>query len=268
MGAATDEPVREHFLDRITELLFDKGLLLWIGLLVPIGVAAAYFYAFGSSGCCDQGTWGQFGDFFGGALNPLLAYFSLLALALTLREQRRLIEETRQVAVREELQRLIASTCETVEGHFGAAYRPGVTREGDSVYSIADICRNMSADDANLFDPRHLFGPTVPLNLRSAPRMRSAADRFLRLVRLCAEYLNQGGSSTVVQAYVGDYGYEAVVFHALWPTTVLLEHLELVGLQQMVPRAKVLAAKFADADACHEAERTQAPPIEVQRQAD
>lgn len=89
----TPESSGSRALDRVTEWLFDRGWLLWIGVGIPIVVGAVYAFTFIEKGCCSTSAWGEFGDFFGGTLNPLLAYFSLVALALTLREQRRLTIE-------------------------------------------------------------------------------------------------------------------------------------------------------------------------------
>jgi hypothetical protein len=49
-----------------------------------ISVVIAYFWIFGSnSSTGTQQTWGEFGDFIGGTLNPLFSFLSLIALVLT-----------------------------------------------------------------------------------------------------------------------------------------------------------------------------------------
>ncbi len=58
-----------------------------IAFLVVVGVAGRYISVFSTSVLVDQEKWGQFGDYFGGVLNPILSFFALLGLMLTLRSQ-------------------------------------------------------------------------------------------------------------------------------------------------------------------------------------
>jgi hypothetical protein len=62
-------------------------ILLLIG--VPLGFGAILFLVYCSrfpGGLSDQqGVWGQFGDFFGGTLNPVIALATLIAVAASLR---------------------------------------------------------------------------------------------------------------------------------------------------------------------------------------
>ena len=88
----------------------------------------------------------------------------------------------------------------------------------------------------------------------------------MRLIGVCAEYLKQGGSPTVVKAYVGGYEYQAALFHALWPKSIHISHLEMLGFEDLVPRAQGLAAKFADADNRHAVERALAVEVGVAAQ--
>jgi len=68
---------------------FDKTLFVItsIALLVIICVAGRYISVFSASVLVDQEKWGQFGDYFGGVLNPILSFFALLGLLFTLRAQ-------------------------------------------------------------------------------------------------------------------------------------------------------------------------------------
>jgi len=65
--------------------------LLVIAVLLAIAVILAvsinYFSSFPSIRSTDQAVWGQFGDYFGGVLNPLLSFFALVGLMVTLRSQ-------------------------------------------------------------------------------------------------------------------------------------------------------------------------------------
>ncbi len=66
-------------------------LLVIFGAAVALIVSAFAFYAayFPGPIAADHGRWGEFGDFLGGALNPILGFLSLLALLMTLAIQNR-----------------------------------------------------------------------------------------------------------------------------------------------------------------------------------
>lgn len=70
---------------------FDRSILAILTFAAIGGGTALGFYIdkFGgnfSNITDDLGKWGQTGDFFGGILNPLLSFLSLLALVITLRQ--------------------------------------------------------------------------------------------------------------------------------------------------------------------------------------
>lgn len=56
-------------------------------LLVVLTVAGYYISVFSMHVLADQEKWGQFGDYFGGVLNPILSFFAFIALLVTLRAQ-------------------------------------------------------------------------------------------------------------------------------------------------------------------------------------
>lgn len=78
----------------------DSALLLkWLILIVAIAstcLGAAFFtylLFFGSQGfSSSQETWGQFGDFLGGTVNPLMSFLALIAIVLTIILQSKQIE--------------------------------------------------------------------------------------------------------------------------------------------------------------------------------
>lgn len=78
---------------------FYVAILVLAGLLIT-GAGAAYAWRFGpASGWSwggDQNAWGTFGDFFGGIVNPALAFVGLLALLYTIHLQLRELGYTRK----------------------------------------------------------------------------------------------------------------------------------------------------------------------------
>lgn len=57
--------------------------LLWcaglFALFVILCVAGKYVSVFSTHILNDQEKWGQFGDYFGGVLNPILSFFAFVA---------------------------------------------------------------------------------------------------------------------------------------------------------------------------------------------
>ncbi|MGU9856999.1 hypothetical protein [Pseudomonas sp. LF245] len=56
-----------------------------------------YFSSFSAVKSSDQAIWGQFGDYFGGVLNPLLSFMALVGLLFNLRSQQ---EESKKASLR------------------------------------------------------------------------------------------------------------------------------------------------------------------------
>lgn len=61
------------------------GLVL-LGSLIGI-ILTLYFYRFHAALSLDSATWGQFGDYVGGVINPILGFFSFITLLLALQVQ-------------------------------------------------------------------------------------------------------------------------------------------------------------------------------------
>lgn len=60
---------------------------VFLVLLVIVVVAGMYISVFSTNILSEQDKWGQFGDYFGGVLNPILSFFAFVALLVTLRVQ-------------------------------------------------------------------------------------------------------------------------------------------------------------------------------------
>lgn len=94
--------------DRLARHLGPVLLLIGaIGLIAAIVTIATYANHFPGPISAEHAHWGTFGDFFGGSLNPILAFLGLIALLLTLLVQSRELELSRQelAASREQLKR-------------------------------------------------------------------------------------------------------------------------------------------------------------------
>jgi hypothetical protein len=66
--------------------------LLGIAAIALITVVWWYVHNFGPAPSGSQEIWGQFGDFLGGTLNPILGFLSLVAIVMTLAVQSRQLD--------------------------------------------------------------------------------------------------------------------------------------------------------------------------------
>ncbi len=78
---------------QLTKVL--SWLLMVAATLICVAFLA-YFQHFHSGFSFDQSVWGQFGDFLGGTINPILSFLSLLALVFTVALQARQLEIARE----------------------------------------------------------------------------------------------------------------------------------------------------------------------------
>lgn len=70
------------------------GFLAFMAIVI---VVYRYTTVFTTNVMADREAWGQFGDYFGGVLNPLLSFAAFITLLITLRAQ--LVSETKSEAV-------------------------------------------------------------------------------------------------------------------------------------------------------------------------
>lgn len=71
----------------------------WILIAASLSMIAtivAYMVVHKSSGIGGPEAWGSFGDYFGGMLNPLIAFLALVAIVLSLKYQRATLDEAKK----------------------------------------------------------------------------------------------------------------------------------------------------------------------------
>ncbi|HVR53055.1 MAG TPA: hypothetical protein VMS38_25250 [Pseudorhodoferax sp.] len=117
-------------LENRIELMNSARLFKWLSWIVAaasayfLAVLSIYFLFFGFHGLSSsQEHWGQFGDFLGGAVNPLMSFLALVAIILTVILQSKQIELSKDelalsrqelTATREELAQSRAAAQEQV----------------------------------------------------------------------------------------------------------------------------------------------------------
>lgn len=74
----------------------------WLAAGAFVVLSSAYWLRFSTNGAStDPETWGQFGDYVGGVLNPLVATLALIAIVISIRIQKIELEETRAALERQ-----------------------------------------------------------------------------------------------------------------------------------------------------------------------
>lgn len=97
----SNKNLKEKFKSMTSDQVFSS--LAWI-FSIATGIVAVviafYFMNFSGSLSNEHERWGTFGDFIGGTLNPILSFFALAALLLTIILQSKELEATREELIR------------------------------------------------------------------------------------------------------------------------------------------------------------------------
>lgn len=146
-------------------------LAIGFALFLIVAVLFNYFSKFSGVVSSEQEVWGQFGDYFGGVLNPMLSFCALLGLLVTLRGQQeegeKVEERHRQQTFDSRLFQLLSLSHEAVsaikfvrpgllndreeyEGHRGVAYALNRLQE-DYLYEVDRSSVSMYKDLSEKF---------------------------------------------------------------------------------------------------------------------
>lgn len=170
-------------------------ILVHSAMVFVILVFGTYFLAFHNSFSLKQEVWGQFGDFVGGILNPILSFLSLIALVYTvllqvrqldiardeLKNSQLELEATRQELTRSaDAQRLTATALQEQAKHAVISAKLAALSSALSVTSEALV----QAQSAGL-----LAGPGTYQKLLQ--RKEAIASEILSITaQLCASCVN------------------------------------------------------------------------------
>lgn len=72
------------------------SIIFGVAIIIIITITSSYLFNFNNWFSAEGANWGTFGDYFGGTLNPILSFLSLMALFLTIILQNRELEATRK----------------------------------------------------------------------------------------------------------------------------------------------------------------------------
>jgi len=111
----------EKTIEEMKSVTLAKGLLLLMGAAFTLMVIVfiSYLKMFGIHPTDSHEKWGQFGDFLGGTLNPILSFLSLIALLTTIALQSTELELTRKelkrsASAQEETKKVLDQQSETL----------------------------------------------------------------------------------------------------------------------------------------------------------
>lgn len=130
-------PDKPDFIEKIADY---AGWILAVSVAVIIAAWSLYFLQFRGSLSDDTAIWGQFGDFVGGTLNSIFAFFSFMILLSSLRLQLKELRLTRQEleATRKEL--AASSEAQRMQAeHFDREARKSDHTEAIKLYNVNDV---------------------------------------------------------------------------------------------------------------------------------
>jgi hypothetical protein len=164
-----------------TPFVFGKFVYLTFSgiLVVMLGL---YIYRFGTTLATDQATWGAFGDFLGGTLNPLVSFLTLIVAINVWKLQKDELAATRQTLK------------ESMEVAKNQANLMSVQRIEQTMFSLTEQLRQSIKDFSvakhfnRINDPGDLIGSEAVKSLDSALDVfnregRTTAERFDEITR-------------------------------------------------------------------------------------
>lgn len=170
-------------LNKKLEELTSEKLIKWVALIATIAtsvLAGAFFLYWSFFNQKEISTspsdWGPFGDFIGGITNPIISFFSLMVLLLTLILQSKQLDATREElkqahnAAREQTEHLqkearktdVYRTLQVLEARLESLYREPVfipTKEGMEKWELYLLFSHATPSVLSVVPPLHELGP-------------------------------------------------------------------------------------------------------------
>lgn len=136
-----NEPAAAEKPDFIEKIADHAGWILAVSVAVIIIVWSLYFFQFRSGLSDDTAIWGQFGDFVGGTLNSVFAFFSFMILLSSLRLQLKELRLTREEleATRKELEESAKSQKRQADHFDGEAKKKGHVEAIEYIIKAMDL---------------------------------------------------------------------------------------------------------------------------------
>jgi hypothetical protein len=216
-------------------------------IVIPIAlVAGSYAFFFGNinnrSLSVNPEQWGQFGDFFGGTLNPIYALLAFVGVLITIHLQAKQLELAEKRALIEEVQRLIFN----------------VSMEIDSL-----LKQSLKVTPAEFADKPHPFTVSLLISaigtsvLNKHPNAQEMKQKSLhcikleighliielqQLVQTIEKYKLIGGNEIIIDFYKKRYQVYVCWLHVLGSADGSQDVMKFFKPQELVVSLKELAA--------------------------
>lgn len=200
-----------------------------VSTVLVLTVAGLYSFKFGPEVAGDTGTWGQFGDFFGGTLNPLFAMLAFLALLWSialqaseferasshLSEQVRLARQEAETARRDRLSQELLEVIKDLDSRLNAVLATQVSTAGTTpqltVWHMASEAERLALSS----DRSPAYENFIALAHEEGSIVEASTRELLHLIEKMREFISEYSS-----ARQGSYApiivyYADKVFHLL-----------------------------------------------------
>lgn len=168
-------------------------VLRWIivgALIFMVVTYAAYFLKFHGILSETQGDWGQFGDYLGGTLNPLLSFLSLIALVFTVSLQTQQLENSRLAldnskaeleATREEMRRSADAQREVAAAAHSQAEYANISTQLSALSAALSVTSELlsQAQGAGVLSPPGYAGRLLQRKEELATAIQRITDQLL-----------------------------------------------------------------------------------------
>ena len=96
MNAAQETPAATDFEDQpVTEHPFQKWAI-WVAFGLLLGALLAYLANFHGGFSDETSAWGEFGDYLGGLVNPIVGFLTICLLTVSLRQNQLALQQARE----------------------------------------------------------------------------------------------------------------------------------------------------------------------------
>ena len=200
-----------------------------VSAVLVIAAGASYALNFGAPVSKETGAWGEFGDFFGGTLNPIFAMLAFLALLWSialqateferasdhLSEQVRLAREEAQSARKDRLSQELLEVIKDLDSRLNAILATDVSAPGTTprltVWHMASEAERLANSD----EPSPSYSRFLELAYDKGSLVEASTRELLHLVVKMREFISKY-SSARQGAYAPIIVYYAdKVFHLL-----------------------------------------------------
>lgn len=159
-----------------------------IATLFVASVFVSYFLTFRNGLSTDTTAWGTFGDFVGGTLNPILSFFGLIALLLTIALQSKELESTRKeleraASAQEKTEKLLAEQSKTqLKQQFEGTFFALIEQHNKAIEKLTN-------PNSRFPDGKSDLDMITQATLsESKPSLKSAKSQLEKMNNICGHY--------------------------------------------------------------------------------